>query len=150
MSLAESGAILMRFAAIKGMNLNTEVQKPSLADVLEFQGPRMDCTEESTPHPEARAYSSTYEGGEVMQQFEAEGPGAMDLQTTGEQQDMVFPLRAEGRYSSPTNPWPRVPETEERDMCRRENLPTRDKVQVIAGTSMVSPRLQRHTSRASK
>ena len=34
------------------------MQKPSLADVLEFQGPRMDCVEESTPHPEARVYSS--------------------------------------------------------------------------------------------
>ena len=41
----------------------------------------MDCTEESTPHPEARAYSSTYEGGEVMQQFEVEEP--MDLQAAG-------------------------------------------------------------------
>ena len=90
------------------MNLNTEVQKPSLADVLEFQGPRLDCTEESTPQPEARAYSSTYEGSKVRQQFEAEE--AMDLQTTGEQQDMVFSVRAAGRYSSPTNPWPRVPE----------------------------------------
>ena len=80
-SLAESVAILMRYAAIKEMNLNTEVQKPSLADVLEFQGPRVDCTEESTPHPEARAYSSTYEGGEVMQQFEVErrrGDGSAD------------------------------------------------------------------------
>ena len=48
-----------------------------------------------------------------MQQFEAEG--AMDVQTTGGQQDMVFPVRAEGRYSSPTNPWPRIPESEERD-----------------------------------
>ena len=71
-SLAESVAILMRYAAIKESNLNTEVQKPSLANVLEFQGPRMDCTEESTPHPEARAYSSTYEGGEVMQQLKSQ------------------------------------------------------------------------------
>ena len=104
----------MRCAAIKEINLNTEVQKPSLEEVLEFQGPRiMDCTEESTPHPEARAYSSTNEGGEVMKQFEAEG--AMDLQTTEGQQDMAFPVSAEGRYGSPTNPWPRVTEAEERD-----------------------------------
>ena len=82
-SLAESVAILMRYAAIKEINLNTEVQKQSLAEVLEFQGPRMDCTEESTPHPEACVYSSTYERGEVMQQFEVEEP--MDLQTTGVQ-----------------------------------------------------------------
>ena len=38
MSLAESVVILMRYAAIKEINLNTEVQKPSLADVFEFQG----------------------------------------------------------------------------------------------------------------
>ena len=42
--LAES-VILMRYAAITEMNLNTEVQKPSLEEVLEFQAPRMDCTE---------------------------------------------------------------------------------------------------------
>ena len=95
----------VRFAAIKEINLNTEVQKPSLADVLEFQGLRMDCTEESTPHPEARAYSSTYEGGEVMQQFEVEEP--MDLQTAGVQRDMLFPVRAKGEFTVPTNPRPR-------------------------------------------
>ena len=37
--------------AIKEMNLNTEVQKPSLADVLEFQGSRMDCTAGVYPAP---------------------------------------------------------------------------------------------------
>ena len=52
----------MRYAAIKEINLNTEVQKPSLADVLEFQGPKMECAAESTPHPDARIYSSTLEG----------------------------------------------------------------------------------------
>ena len=118
MSLAESVAILMRYAAIKEINLNTEVQTPSLAEVLEFQGPRMDCTEESTPHPEARAYSSTYEGGEVMQRFEVENAeGAMDLQTTERQWTTVFPVRSEGKHSSPTNPWPRDPEAEARDMA---------------------------------
>ena len=112
-SLAESVVILMRYAVIKEIHLNTEVQKPSLADVLEFQGPRMDCAEESTPHPEARVYSSTFEGGEVMQQFEVEEP--VDLQTTGVQRDMLIPVRAEGEYSVPTNPWPRDSEREERD-----------------------------------
>ena len=42
-SLAENLVILMRYAAIKEINLNTEAQKPSLTDVLEFQGPRMTC-----------------------------------------------------------------------------------------------------------
>ena len=55
-SLAESGVVLMRYAAIKETDLNTEVQTQLLADALEFQGPRMDCVEESTPHPEARVY----------------------------------------------------------------------------------------------
>ena len=84
-----------------------------LADVLEFQGPSMDCAEESTPHPEARVYSSTYDGGEVMQQFEADDP--MDLQTTGVQRDVLYPVRTEGVYAVPTNPWPRDPEKKERD-----------------------------------
>ena len=34
-SLAENVVILMRYAAIKEINFNTEVQKPSLAEVLE-------------------------------------------------------------------------------------------------------------------
>ena len=29
---------------------------------------------------------------------------------------MLFPVRAEGRYAVPTNPWPRNPEMEERDI----------------------------------
>ena len=94
MSLAESVVILMRYAAIREIQLNTEVQKPSLADVLEFQGPRMDCAEESTPHPEAHVYSSAYDGGKVMQQFEADVP--IDLQTTGVQRDVLYPVRIEG------------------------------------------------------
>ena len=60
----------MRYVTIKEMYLNAEVQKPSLEEVLEFQGPRMDCTEDSTSYSEARAYSSAYEGGEVMQNAE--------------------------------------------------------------------------------
>ena len=89
------------------------MQKPSLADVLEFQGPRMECAEESTPHPEARIYSSTFDGGEVMQQFEDDD--SMSLQTTGVQRHMLYPVRAEGVYVVPTNPRPRDPEKEERD-----------------------------------
>ena len=110
--------ILMRYAAIKEMYLNPEVQKPSLEEVLEFQGPRMDCTEESTPHSEARAYSSAYEGGEVMQKFEIENAkDAMDQSTAEKQRGMVFPVRSEGEHSGVTNPWPRDPEAEARDMA---------------------------------
>ena len=79
----------------------------------------------------------------------------MELQTTGMQRDMVYPVRAEGDYAVPTNGWPRDPEKEEREMlqvCRRENLMSiEDKVTV--GTSMASPLLQllqRRTSRVNK
>ena len=74
----------------------------------------MERAEESTPHQEARIYLSILEGGEVMQQFEADEP--MELQTTGVQRDMLYPVRAEGDYAVSTNPWPRDPEKEERDV----------------------------------
>ena len=54
------------------MYLNTEVQKPSLEEILEFNGARMECTIEAMPHPNSRAYSSTCEGSGVMQEFEVE------------------------------------------------------------------------------
>ena len=49
-----------------------------------------------------------------MQQFEADDP--MDLQATGVQRDMLYPVRTEGVYTAPapTRPWPRDPEREER------------------------------------
>ena len=63
MALAETVVILMRYAAMKEINLNTEVQKPSIADVLEFQGAKMECAVEATPHEETRIYSSILEEG---------------------------------------------------------------------------------------
>ena len=108
----------MRYAAIKEMYLNTEVQKPLLEEILEFQDPRMDFIEESTPHSEARAYLSAYKGGEVMQDFEIEDKGDEKNQKSTERKtrDMVFPLRSEGQYSSPKSPWPRDMEAEAREM----------------------------------
>ena len=44
------------YAAIKEINLNTEVQKPSIVDVLEFKGERMECGVEATPHEETSIY----------------------------------------------------------------------------------------------
>ena len=114
MSLAENVVILMRYAAIREINLNTEVQKPSIAEVLQFKGPRMDCADESTPHEETRIYSSIYEGGNVMQKFEESN--ARGSQNADEQRDRPYPVRSEGRYGTPTNPWPRDPEKESRDM----------------------------------
>ena len=112
-SLAENVVILMRYAAIREINLNTEVQKPSIAEVLEFKGSRMDCADESTPHEETRIYSSILEGGNVMQKFEESNTG--EPQAADEHRDRLYPVRSEGRYVTPTNPWPRDPEKETRD-----------------------------------
>ena len=88
-----------------------------------------------------------------MQQFEAEG--AMDLQTTERQQNIVFPVRTEEDIVVCRIHGPEYQKQKKEiwQACRRESLSTRDKVQVIAGTSMVSrlqQLLQRHTSRVSK
>ena len=91
-ALAETVVILMRIAAIKEMRLNEEVNKPSLAEVLEFKGYKMDCAVESTPHEEACIYSSAYDGGELMKQF-------------GEPTEL--PTRAHGEFAETHNPWPR-------------------------------------------
>ena len=99
-SLAENVVILMRYAAIKEINLNTEAQKPSLAEVLEFQGPRMECAQESTPQQETRLYSPILEGGKVMQQFEEDDP--MGSQATGAQNDVSYPVRSEGHQKDIT------------------------------------------------
>ena len=103
----------------KKMHLNTEVQKPSLEDILDFKGARMDCAIEATPHPNARAHLSTYEGGGVIREFEVENADENKDQKTldQKQQDMELLVRSEGAYSCPTNPWPRDLEAEERDMA---------------------------------
>ena len=111
-SLAESVVITMRYAAIKQMYLNTEVQKPSLEDILEFKGDRMACTVEATPHPNARAYLSAYEGGGVMQEFEVENADEIK-----DQKQQGMEIRSEGAYSCPVNPWPRDLDAEAREMA---------------------------------
>ena len=67
MALAENVVILMRIAAMREMRLSEEVNKPSIADVLEFKGYTMDCCVESTPHEEAYIYASAYDGGETTE-----------------------------------------------------------------------------------
>ena len=115
MALAETVVILMRYAAIEEINLNTEVQKPSIADVLEFKGGKMECAIESAPHEETRIYSSMLEGGHLMQKFEdSESP---ELQVNDERQDRVYPIRSEGKYVATTNPWPRDEQREARDIA---------------------------------
>ena len=113
-ALAETVVILMRYAAIKEINLSTEVQKPSVADVLEFRGARMECAIESTPHQETRAYSSIIEGGYLMQKFEESEP--QEPQAEDERRDWVYPIRSEGEYVASTNPWPRDEQKEARDI----------------------------------
>ena len=68
-ALAETVVILMRIAAIREIRLNEEVNKPSIADVLQYRGFKMDCSVESTPHEEAGIYSSAYDDGEILKQF---------------------------------------------------------------------------------
>ena len=114
-ALAEIVVILMRYAAIREINLNTEVQKPSIADVLEFKGARMECAVEATPHEETRIYSSILEGGNLMQKFEED-----ELQDTTADGDawkeQEYPIRSEGRYVASSNPWPRDEQKEARDI----------------------------------
>ena len=115
MALAETVVILMRYAAIKEIYLNTEVQKPSIAEVLEFKGAKMECAIESTPHEETRIYSSMFEGGNLMPELEESNP--QELQADEERQDRVYPIRSEGEYVVPTNPWPRDEQREARDIA---------------------------------
>ena len=65
-ALAETVVIMMRLAAIREIHLNVEVNKPSLAAVLEYKGLRMECSDESTPHEEACIYSSANDGGKLL------------------------------------------------------------------------------------
>ena len=96
-ALAETVVILMRYAAIREITLNTEVQKPSIADVLEFNGERMECAIEATPHEETSIYSSVLEGGTLMQKFE-EGE-LQDAAVDGDKGNgRGCPIRSEGRY----------------------------------------------------
>ena len=94
-ALAETVAIMMRYAALREVNLNTEVEKPSLADVLEFKGATMDCAIESTPSKETCIYTSVLEGGTLMQQFEDDESQEL-LDDGGEPRRQVFPIRASG------------------------------------------------------
>ena len=116
-ALAETVVMLMRYAAIKEINLNTEVQKPSIADALEFQGARMECAVESTPQEETRIYSSIFEGGNLMQKFEERERELQDTQADDEHKDRVYPIRSEGKYVASTNPWPRDDQKEARDIA---------------------------------
>ena len=114
-ALAETVVILMRYAAIKEINLNTEVQKPSIADVLEFKGERMECGVEATPHEETPIYSSVLRGGTLMQKFE-EGE-LQDAAADGDKgNDERYPIRSEGSYATSSNPWPREEQKEARDI----------------------------------
>ena len=97
-ALAETVVILMRIAAIREIHLNEEVNKPSLAEVLEYRGLKMDCSVESTPHEEACVYSSAYDGGELMTQFGA---------STQHDEANEFPTRAHGEFATTENPWPK-------------------------------------------
>ena len=109
----------MRIAAVREIHLNEEVNKPSLAEVLEYRGLKMDCSVESTPHEEACVYSSAYDGGELMTQFGA---------STQHDEANEFPTRAHGEFATTENPWPRKGEQESKavaEMQKRKPCSTR-------------------------
>ena len=115
-ALAETVAIMMRYAALREVNLNTEVKKPSLADVLEVKGATMDCAIEPTPHEETSIYTSVLQGGNLMQKFKDEELRRM-LDNGGEPRRQGYPIRASGMYATVDNPWPRDAEKETRDIA---------------------------------
>ena len=120
-ALAETVVILMRIAAMREIRLSEEVNKPSLADVLEFKGYKMDCSVESTPHEEACIYSSAYDGGELLKQFGE--PTQID-------ENEEVPTRAHGEYAKTNNPWPRKEDLESKEvaeMQKRKPGPARKK-----------------------
>ena len=110
-ALAETVVILMRIAAMREMRLNEEVNKPSLADVLEFRGHKMDCSVESTPHEEACIYSSASDGGELLKQFgePAQMPEKEEVTT-----------RSHGEFAATSNPWQRREEQEAKEVAEMQ------------------------------
>ena len=112
-ALAETVVIMMRIAAIREIHLNEEVNKPSIAEVLEYRGLRMECSVESTPHAheEACIYSSAYDGGELLTQF---GEPTKNNETD------EIPTRARGEYANTSNPWPRVEEKESKAVAEMQ------------------------------
>ena len=138
-ALAEAVVIKMRLAAVREMRLNEEVDKPSLAEVLEYKGFTMECSVESTPHEDACVYSSTYDGGELLKQF---GEPAQTLATE------QVPTRSHGVFANTFNPWPRQEELEARDVMEiQKRTPGNPGDKGIDGISMESlpqHRLLRH------
>ena len=118
-ALAENVVILMRIAAMREMRLSEEVNKPSIANVLEFKGDTMDCCVESTPSEEAYIYASAYDGGELLKQFGE--PAKMN-----EKEEAI--TRSHGEFASTDNPWQRKEEQEAKEvteMQRRRPGPSR-------------------------
>ena len=113
-ALAETVAIMMRYVALREVNLNTEVKKPSLADVLEFKGATMDCAIESTPSEETCIYTSVLEGGNLMLKFEDDDAQEM-VKSEDTLKEQGYPIRASGEHATVGSPWPRVAEKENRD-----------------------------------
>ena len=83
----------------------------------------MECSVESAPHEEARIYSSAYDGGRLLTEFEETGREMAE----GEGIDEV-PTRSQGVYANTHNPWPRDEEKEAKaaaEVHKRKPCPTR-------------------------
>ena len=106
-ALAETVVIKMRMAAIREIHLNTEVNKPSLDEVLEYQGLRMECSVESTPHEKACIYAAAHDGGNLLPQF-----GELAARTAAEEGEVKIYTKSCGEFAATVNPWPREEEKE--------------------------------------
>ena len=87
-----------------------------------------------------------------MQKFEENDP--MESQATDAHRQVSYPVKSEGKYVVPTNPWPRNSEKEARDVAGVQmRKPYVHRRQGNDGISMVRPLPQlpqRHTSRVIK
>ena len=62
----------------------------------------MECSDESSPHEEACVYSSAYDGGRLLTEFEETGKEMAERKGIDE-----VPTRSQGEYATTPNPWPR-------------------------------------------
>ena len=85
--------------------------KPKMEKILEFDGLRMDCTVESTPHANAQAYNCTYEGAELIPKHDTKSRRSLAREQTG----IEIPLRTIAAFNAPSNPWPKRNEQDTRD-----------------------------------
>ena len=142
--LAENVVISMRTAALRELQNNVVVEKPTMESILEFDGLRIDPTVESTPHANTQVYNSTYEGARLIPRFmDDDSDDTMARRSLAQEQTgNEKPLRASSPFSAPVNPWPKKNESLTREnafiMTKRKIIRCtgRDQDKAIAGINM--------------